>query len=392
MVSGGFLTPTVPMWAEPVQRWRELRLVVDEAHRHGLPVAAHCHGIAAIEDAIDAGVDAIEHCTFMTSNQRCEPPDELIDRLAASRHRRLVDGRPAVARPAPTDRSRRTSRPCATSRRRLHERGATIVAGTDAGIDLAKPHDVLPHAMAEFVDSGMAPIDALRALTSVAARALALDRRKGRLAKGFDADVLVVAGDPLADPAALASTVAVWHAGQRVGLTRRSTNWARSVADSETERAQMTNRAQFARGSPVGWADQHDPVARRGPRHRRRGCCGRRVRRRCRPTRPPAASATPRPTASARSACPTCPRTATTSPAARCSADAVPIVTRPRRGTVVVDAANGFCHPAFEAGLEPLVDADPDLRCRRAGDHATRTRPACSGGSSSGSPSTGWWR
>ena len=41
-------------------------------------------------------------------------------------------------------------------------------------------------------------------------------RRKGRLAKGFDADVLVVAGDPLADPAALASPVAVWHAGQRV--------------------------------------------------------------------------------------------------------------------------------------------------------------------------------
>ena len=214
MVSGGFLTPTVPMWESQFSAG-ELRLVVDEAHRHGLPVAAHCHGIPAIEDAIDAGVDAIEHCTFMTSNQRCEPPDELIDRLAASGIAvsstvgRLshVPLPPLVAANQPALRD---------SRRRLHERGATIVAGTDAGIDLAKPHDVLPHAMAEFVDSGMAPLDALRALTSVAARVLALDARKGRLAKGFDADVLVVAGDPLADPAALASPVAVWHAGRRV--------------------------------------------------------------------------------------------------------------------------------------------------------------------------------
>ena len=44
-------------------------------------------------------------------------------------------------------------------RQRLHERGATLVAGTDAGIDKAKPHDVAPHAMAEFVASGMPPID-----------------------------------------------------------------------------------------------------------------------------------------------------------------------------------------------------------------------------------------
>ena len=62
----------------------------------------------------------------------------------------------------------------------------------------------------------MAASDALRALTSVAARALALGSRKGRLAPGFDADVLVVAGDPLVDPAALASTVA---SGAAVGAS-----------------------------------------------------------------------------------------------------------------------------------------------------------------------------
>ena len=147
--------------AEPV-RAEQLRLVVDEAHRHGLPVAAHCHGIDAIADAIDAGVESIEHCTFVTSRQQCEPPEDLVDRLAASGIAvSATVGRlsnfplaplPAALQPALRD-----------VRKRLHERGATLVAGTDAGIDHAKPHDVAPHAMAEFVASGMPPIDALRA-------------------------------------------------------------------------------------------------------------------------------------------------------------------------------------------------------------------------------------
>ena len=214
MVSGGFLTPTVPMWQSQFGP-PHVRLVVDEAHRHGLPVAAHCHGVDAIADAVDAGVDSIEHCTFVTSAQRCEPPEALIDRLAAS----------GIAISATVGRLAHLPLPPLAAalqpalrevRRSLHERGATLVAGTDAGIDLAKPHDVAPHTMAEFVASGMPPIDALRALTSVAARALAVDRRKGRLAPGFDADLLVVDGDPLLDPTALASTAAVWRGGQRI--------------------------------------------------------------------------------------------------------------------------------------------------------------------------------
>jgi imidazolonepropionase-like amidohydrolase len=218
MVSGGFLTPTVPMWQSQFTL-SQLRLVVDDAHVRGLPVAAHCHGIDAISDAVDAGVDSIEHCTFVTSDQRCEPPKALIDRLAAS----------GIAVSATVGRlSNLPLPPLAAAlqpalrdvRQHLHERGAVLVAGTDAGIDLAKPHDVAPHAMAEFVASGMKPIDALRALTSVAARALAIDHRKGRLAPGFDADLLVVAGNPLEDPAALTSTVAVWRGGRTIRSER----------------------------------------------------------------------------------------------------------------------------------------------------------------------------
>jgi imidazolonepropionase-like amidohydrolase len=218
MVSGGFLTPTVPMW-ESQFTLEQLRAVVDDAHGRGLPVAAHCHGIDAIADAVEAGVDSIEHCTFVTSDQRCQPPEALLDRLATSGI--AVSATVGRLTTLPLPPLAAALQPALRDvRQQLHERGAVLVAGTDAGIDLAKPHDVAPHAMAEFVASGMQPIDALRALTSVAARALGVGRHKGRLAPGFDADVLVVDGNPLDDPVALTSTVAVWRGGRAIRSDR----------------------------------------------------------------------------------------------------------------------------------------------------------------------------
>jgi imidazolonepropionase-like amidohydrolase len=193
----------------------ELRLVVDLAHDNGLPVAAHCHGVDAITHAIDVGVETIEHCTFFTNRGRAEPPEALVERLATSglvvsaTLGRLPDVPlpPVAVANLPVLRE---------ARRRLHQLGATIVAGTDAGINEGKPHDVLPYAMTEHLDAGMTPVEALRALTSVAARALAVDDRKGRLMAGYDADLVAVAGDPVVDPAALTAIVGVWRGGERV--------------------------------------------------------------------------------------------------------------------------------------------------------------------------------
>jgi imidazolonepropionase-like amidohydrolase len=214
MVSGGFLTPTVPMWDCQFDL-EDLQALVSDAHRRGLPVAAHCHGVDAIVRALDAGADSIEHCTFMTDGFRSDPPPELIERLAASNvvisatlgRLSHVPVPPVVAANHPVLRE---------ARRRLHELGTTIVVGTDAGINEGKPHDVMPHALTDLLDSGMTPIEALRTITSVAARALSLDGHKGRLAAGFDADLIAVADDPLTDPRALTSIVAVWRAGRRV--------------------------------------------------------------------------------------------------------------------------------------------------------------------------------
>ena len=94
--------------------------------------------------------------------------------------------------------------------------GAPITAGTDGGVSPGKPHDVLPYAIEALVRIGMSPADALVATTSRAAEVCGLGDRTGRLAPGFDADVLAVDGDPLTEPAALRRVRAVFARGVRV--------------------------------------------------------------------------------------------------------------------------------------------------------------------------------
>lgn len=100
---------------------------------------------------------------------------------------------------------------------RMFRAGATMVPGTDAGVNPAKPHDVMPHALQALVDQvGMTPQQALRAATSVAAKAVGRGS-KGRIAAGADADVLVVQGNALADMTAVTNVSAVFKGGIRIG-------------------------------------------------------------------------------------------------------------------------------------------------------------------------------
>jgi imidazolonepropionase-like amidohydrolase len=214
MATGGYGTPAFPMW-EAQFTADELRVIVDEAHRAGLPVAAHCHGLVGIERSLDAGADSIEHCTFFTSNARPEPNEPLLARLGSSGAAiSLTLGR-LPGHPLPPDMAGKRE-PFMWALRRLHELGATLVVGTDAGISPARPHGVLPHAFGELIETGMTPLEALHSLSAVAAHACGVADRKGRLAPGFDADIIAVAGDPLVDADALCNVSSVWRAGERV--------------------------------------------------------------------------------------------------------------------------------------------------------------------------------
>ncbi len=215
MASGGTLTPGSRQHEQQFGV-DELRAAVDEAHRHGLPVTAHAHATAAVEAALAAGVDGVEHASFWSP----EGVDDRPDLLAALAARQLPVGATLGARLLPG----MTPPPGLLTRlplimaalARLIAAGGVVVAGTDSGIGPAKPHSSLPYAVPQLVALGMTPVAALRTVTSVAARVCGLASRKGRLAPGFDADMVAVAGDPLTDPAALLAVRAVYLGGRVV--------------------------------------------------------------------------------------------------------------------------------------------------------------------------------
>ncbi|WP_336161369.1 metal-dependent hydrolase family protein [Amycolatopsis sp. VC5-11] len=215
MASGGTMTPGTRQ--ECAQFDVEvLRAAVDEAHRHGLPVTAHAHGTPAIADALAAGVDGMEHVTFWSA-AGVDVREDLMAGIAA---RRVVVGATVGMEPVPgiAPPPEIASRLPALTRnlRRLHELGTPFVAGTDAGIAPVKPHGVLATAPVMLRGIGLSPAETLRVMTSVAAGVCGLGHRKGRVAPGFDADLLAVDGDPLADPAALRRVVAVYARGGKV--------------------------------------------------------------------------------------------------------------------------------------------------------------------------------
>ena len=215
MASGGNLTPG-SLAHEPQFGVRALRAIVDEAHHHGLPVTAHAHSARSIADAVAAGVDGIEHATFMTADG-VDAPETVIRAIAA---RRIAVGwtvgrDPAQPGAAPPQIASRMAA-LITARRRLYESGAVLVPGSDAGVTPAKPHDVLRFAPDDMAVAGLSPAEILWAMTSRAAQACGLGHRKGRIAPGFDADILAVDGNPLADLAAIRRLHAVYAGGRAV--------------------------------------------------------------------------------------------------------------------------------------------------------------------------------
>jgi imidazolonepropionase-like amidohydrolase len=213
MTSGGQLTPGSQQH-QPQFSVEELRAAVDEAHRHGLPVTAHAHATQGIRNAVAAGVDGLEHATFW-SEDGVDDPGDMIPLLA---ERRVVVGATVGVRPGPGA----TPPPEVLSRmpfvlangRRLWSAGVRLAAGSDAGIGPGKPHDAVRYAIPQLMSVGMSAAEALLTITSVAAEVCGLADHKGRIAPGYDADLLAVSGDPLDRPESLHQIRAVYCRGR----------------------------------------------------------------------------------------------------------------------------------------------------------------------------------
>lgn len=189
----------------------ELRAAVDEAHRQGLPITGHAHGRDGIAAAVQAGFDGVEHASFFVGNQ-VQPDPAVIAALAAS-GTVVSSGLPGGVPGVPTPPLIAAWLPHAIGLLRLMlDAGVRFVVGPDGGIAPHRPHNILPYAIADLT-AVMGPAEALAAATHGAATACELGDRKGRLARGYDADILAVPGDPLGDITALHRPVAVFHRG-----------------------------------------------------------------------------------------------------------------------------------------------------------------------------------
>ncbi len=201
---------------KPIYEEAELRALVDEAETAGVPVAAHAHGDEGGRAAVLAGVRSIEHGTYLS-------PETL--RLMVERGTYLVptiavvvdvstpggDYDNAVLQVRGRHMLPRVRETAATA----HRLGVRLAAATDTGYG---PGSVvrLSHELIELVGVGLSPLEAIRSATTVAAELLGVDDHTGRVAAGFDADLLVLERNPLDDIGAYQDVLMVVNNGRVV--------------------------------------------------------------------------------------------------------------------------------------------------------------------------------
>jgi imidazolonepropionase-like amidohydrolase len=206
MASGGMSTPGTDVM-RPQFTTADLRSIVEHVHAAGMVVTAHVHGLPAVEQAVTAAVDGLEHCTCLTDTG-FELPDALLADIAAQRIAvsGVIPPPPdfdlADAAPAIRDMAAKTGISAQRFRelradlvRRLHQAGVVVVTGIDSGLNPWLAHGNLHIAFELLAESGFTRAEVLAAAASQAAQVCAVGDRKGRIRHGYDADLIVVDGD-----------------------------------------------------------------------------------------------------------------------------------------------------------------------------------------------------
>jgi imidazolonepropionase-like amidohydrolase len=218
MAAGGGTPGSLPQ--HPSFTTEELTVIVETAHDLGRKVSMHCIATESIDRAITAGTDLFEHAMFYGLDIVPRIDERVAQRLADSQI--PVTPTTQVARDLLELRSPMDDLAAWEQRRtigleivsRLREMGVPMLAGSDAGWRATAFHTFW-RELAELVEAGMTPVEAIAAATDGPARTLGLDQ-VGALRPGYRADLLVVEGNVAADIRCLARVKAVFQNGQQV--------------------------------------------------------------------------------------------------------------------------------------------------------------------------------
>jgi imidazolonepropionase-like amidohydrolase len=210
--SGGVLSETDPVDI-PQLTPEEMAAIISEAHKWHRKVAAHCHGDLAARQAIEAGIDSIEHGSFLKEDtlklMKAKGVYLVPTRMAVYWTNKNADSYP----PQIAAKARAASAAHGEMFKTALRVGVPIALGTDAGV---YPHGMNAMEFGLMTDLGMSPAAALLAGTREAAKLLGVQDEVGTLEAGKAADVVAVPGNVLSDIHATEHPVFVMRAGRIV--------------------------------------------------------------------------------------------------------------------------------------------------------------------------------
>ena len=196
--TGGVLSEAKSGW-NPQFTGEELRAIIDTARDYGFKVAAHAHGADGMKRAVIAGVDSIEHGTYMdveTMKLMRKKSIAYVPTIIAGKYvaeKAEIDGFfSEVVRP----KARTIGPQIQDTFAQAYRRGVQIVFGTDSGVS---PHGENWKEFIYMVEAGMAPVEALNSAMSAGAELLGIDDELGTIESGKLADIIAINGNPLQD-------------------------------------------------------------------------------------------------------------------------------------------------------------------------------------------------
>jgi imidazolonepropionase-like amidohydrolase len=195
MPSGGVLSLSDPV--DNVQLTQEeMNAIVSEAHAWTRKVAAHCHGDKAAKMAIAAGVDSIEHGSFLQDDTLQEMKKKHVYLVATLFAGYWVGQHLDAYPPAIAEKALAASKRVQQMFEHALKIGVPIAMGTDAGVE---PHGLNATEFSLMTKYGMAPAQVLIAGTASGADLLGIADKTGTLQAGKFADIVAVPGNPLTD-------------------------------------------------------------------------------------------------------------------------------------------------------------------------------------------------